>query len=240
MYISHVTKRDGSVKAFKMDKIKVAIYKAMKAADSGNVDDVDKISQKVLGVIEGIKKTDSRYTPSIEGIQNIVEEQLMASGFHSVAKAYILYRNKHSERRKHNIFEKRINLKPYEYPEILEYVDAIRHSYWIHTEFNFTSDIQDFKVRLSPPEREVIKRTMLAISQIEVSVKTFWGNIYAKMPKPEIGSVGATFSESEVRHHDAYSHLLEILGLNDEFSRLEENPAIMTRVQLPRVCVETC
>ena len=29
-----------------------------------------------------------------------------------------------------------------------EYVDAIRHSYWVHTEFNFTSDIQDFKVHL--------------------------------------------------------------------------------------------
>ena len=35
-----------------------------------------------------------------------------------------------------NIFEKRINLKPYEYPQLNDYVDAIRHSYWIHTEFN--------------------------------------------------------------------------------------------------------
>ena len=33
--------------------------------------------------------------------------------------------------------KKRINLKPYEYPELNEYVDAIRHSYWIHTEFKF-------------------------------------------------------------------------------------------------------
>ena len=38
---------------------------------------------------------------------------------------------------------------------------------------------------------------MLAISQIEVAVKSFWGNIFQRMPKPEIGSVGATFSESE-------------------------------------------
>ena len=34
---------------------------------------------------------------------------------------------------------------------------------------------------------------MLAISQIEVAVKTFWGDIYKRMPKPEIGNVGATF-----------------------------------------------
>ena len=71
---------------------------------------------------------------------------------------------------------------------------------------------------------------MLAISQIEVAVKTFWGDIQKKMPKPEIGAVGATFAESEVRHHDAYSHLLEILGLNEEFKNLKKNPVIMKRV----------
>lgn len=112
-----------------------------------------------------------------------------------------------------------------------DYVDAIRHSYWIHSEFNFTSDIQDFKTRLTPIEQNAIKNTMLAISQIEVAVKSFWGgDIYNKMPKPEIGSVGATFAESEVRHHDAYSHLLEILGLNNEFKNLKKKPVIMRRV----------
>ena len=72
---------------------------------------------------------------------------------------------------------------------------------------------------------------MLAISQIEVAVKSFWGDIYHRLPKPEIGSVGATFAESEVRHHDAYSHLLEILGLNREFETLKKKPVIMSRVQ---------
>ena len=51
------------------------------------------------------------------------------------------------------------------------------------------------------------------------------------MPKPEIGSVGATFAESEVRHADAYSHLLEILGLNKEFESLKKKPVIMKRVK---------
>lgn len=50
------------------------------------------------------------------------------------------------------------------------------------------------------------------------------------MPKPEIGSVGATFSESEVRHQDAYSHLLEILGLNKEFETIKDVPVIMERI----------
>lgn len=231
MNITHVVKRDGTLKPFIEEKITSAICKAMTAVESGSRQDAEDITQDVMKTLEFMKQTDSRYQPSIEGIQNIVEEKLMSSDFHTVAKAYILYRDRQADKRKNNIFEKRLNLKPYEYPDLLEYVDAIRHSYWIHTEFNFTSDIQDFKALLNEPEREAIKRTMLAISQIEVAVKTFWGNIYQKMPKPEIGSIGATFSESEVRHHDAYSHLLEILGLNEEFKRIKDNPVIMNRVQ---------
>jgi ribonucleoside-diphosphate reductase beta chain len=50
------------------------------------------------------------------------------------------------------------------------------------------------------------------------------------MPKPEIGSVGFTFAESEVRHQDAYAHLLEILGLNNEFTKIRDIPVIMERI----------
>lgn len=107
---------------------------------------------------------------------------------------------------------------------------AIRHSYWLHTEFNYTGDVQDFKVNVSNAERSALKNAMLAIAQIEVAVKTFWGDIYKRMPKPEIGAVGFTFAESEVRHMDAYSHLLEILGLNDEFKRISSFPAINARI----------
>lgn len=129
-----------------------------------------------------------------------------------------------------DIFEERVNLKPYEYDGFLDFKDAIRHSYWVHDEFNFDGDIQDFKVECTDAERSIIKRTMLAIAQIEVSVKTFWADIYHKMPKPEVAGVGMTFAESEVRHHDAYSHLLELLGMNEEFDRIEEIPALADRI----------
>lgn len=128
------------------------------------------------------------------------------------------------------IFDKRRNLKPYEYGSIYSYVDAIRNSYWIHTEFNFTSDIQDFKTELTENEQEVIKKTLLAIAQIEVSVKDFWWDIGKKIPKPEVSAVGHSFSESEVRHADAYSHLLEILGFNSEFEGIDNIPAIIDRM----------
>lgn len=231
MEITHVIKRDFTTKLFHLQKITDAILKAMTAAKQGGPEDAQRISEKVYEALLERKRQDGNYIPTVEEVQDFVETKLMESGFFDVAKGYILYRNQQTQRRKLNIFEKRINLKPYEYPALYEYVPAIRHSYWIHTEFNFTSDIQDFKTRLTEVERSAIKNTMLAISQIEVAVKSFWGDIYHRMPKPEIGSVGATFAESEVRHHDAYSHLLEILGLNEEFKDLKKKPAIMMRVQ---------
>jgi ribonucleoside-diphosphate reductase beta chain len=131
---------------------------------------------------------------------------------------------------KQNIFEPRVNILPYEYPQLLAYKDAIRHSYWIHTEFNFTTDIDDFKTKITKEEREVIKRSMLAIAQIEVNVKTFWADLYKRMPITEIGDVGMTFAESEVRHKDAYAQLLRVLGLEEEFQHVVEIPAIKDRI----------
>lgn len=229
--IDFVVKRDFSTKKFELDKITNAILKAMTAVDHGTKDDAQNVALGVYKALQERKDKDIDYIPTIEEIQDNVETTLMAAGFLKAAKAYIIYRNQQAEKRKSDIFEKRISLKPYEYPQLYEYVPAIRHSYWIHTEFNFTSDIQDFKSRLDETEKSAIKNTMLAISQIEVAVKSFWGDLYQRMPKPEIGAVGSTFAESEVRHADAYSHLLEILGLNNEFKALKKKPVIMKRVQ---------
>jgi len=130
-----------------------------------------------------------------------------------------------------SIFEPRVNILPYEYPELLRFRDAIRSSYWVHDEYNYTGDVQDFKVNCTPGERSIIQRTMLAIAQIELSVKTFWAELYNALPKPEIAEVGVTFAESEVRHQNAYAHLLKILGIAEEFERLTETPVIRGRVE---------
>ena len=231
MHIDNIFKRDFTTKPFELEKITDAILKAMLSVKNGDVRDAEKVSLNVYNTLLKRKAESKEYAPNVEEIQDLVEQKLMQSEFLDVAKAYILYRNNQAQKRERDLFEKRINLKPYEYPELYEYVPAIRHSYWIHSEFNFTSDIQDFKTRLTETERSAITNTMLAISQIEVAVKSFWGDIYHKIPKPEVGSVGATFAESEVRHADAYSHLLEILGLNKEFETLKKKPVIMKRVK---------
>ena len=131
-----------------------------------------------------------------------------------------------------SLFDHRQNIKPYQYgDQLIPYLDAIRQSYWIHDEFDFTQDVQDFHTNLTPTEKTVATRSMLAISQIEIDVKTFWTRVYDRLPVPEVAFVTSTFSESEVRHVDAYSHLLEVLGLNEAFQDLQEVPAIQGRIE---------
>lgn len=232
------------MQAFELDKIAAAVAKAFKETNAGSPEAAELVAERVhekaiaLCVQAGTAEADSPQAgkcaegvPTVEEVQDLVEQVLMEMDFFDTAKAYIIYRSERKKMRERDIFAKRTNLKPYEYPELAEYVDAVRHSYWIHTEFNFTSDVHDFKVNISDSERDAIRKTMLAIAQIEVAVKTFWGNLYSKMPKPEVGAVGFTFAESEVRHMDAYSHLLEILGLNDEFKNLSQVPVIQNRIE---------
>lgn len=229
MSFTLIRKRSGLIVDFDRSRIETAISKAYQASKvlidmvslSELVDQVEVMLSTALG---------EDVIPGVEDIQNIVEKAIAAKGDFEVAKAYILYREERNRDRKRDIFKKRTLLKPYEYPDLYEYVNAVRHSYWIHTEFNFVGDVQNFKVNVNEVERSAIQNSMLAIAQIEVAVKTFWGDVYKKIPKPEVGAVGATFAESEVRHTDAYAHLLEILGLNEIFKTIGDVPALTKRV----------
>jgi len=221
--VNYVLKRNGSNEPFHREKISTAVSKAMKSVGIKSKTIADEVS---IEVVEALNRDANDVIVSVDTIHRAVENAIMDMGLHDLAREYILYRHNNMP----NIFRKRTNLKPYEYPQLIEYLEAIRHSYWVHTEFNYSSDIQDMKVKMTPKEAEIVKKAMLAISQIEVQVKTFWAKIGDKMPKPEIQAVGVTFGESEVRHADAYSNLLEIMGLNSEFETLVDVPAIKRRI----------
>lgn len=225
-----VIKRNKQTDEFDENKIFGAIQKANRETLEMDDSDIEKIVANVVSVLKsGLK--DGELMVDVESIQDEVEESLMLGNFTKTAKAYIIYRDKQAEKRKRDIFKPRLNFKPYEYPELEKYKEAIQHSYWLFSEFNYTSDVHDYRINVKPHERNAIKNAMLAISQVEVDVKTFWGDLYKHLPKPEFANVGSTFAESEVRHSDAYANLLELLGLNKEFENIEKIPALMNRIK---------
>lgn len=130
-----------------------------------------------------------------------------------------------------DIYKKRINFKPFEYPHLANYRDINVDARWHAKEFDFSEDIQDYHITLNDIERNVAKKTMLAISQIEAgNIKTYWKDINNDFPKPEIARTGITFAENEIVHEESYSMLLEILGFNMDFEDLLKNPLIEGRV----------
>ena len=118
MEIEYIIKRDYSTKAFHLEKISGAIQKAMNAVGQGDEQNAQDVALSVYQTLVGRKENDVEYVPTIEEVQDIVETKLMESKFTEAAKAYILYRNKRAQQRESDLFEKRVNLKPYEYPHL--------------------------------------------------------------------------------------------------------------------------
>jgi len=92
-------KRDGMVVPFDINRISVAVGKAMKATDEGNEFDAHRIAEKVVLSLSKTHIKDKEYSPTVEEIQDTVERELMWEEFTDTAKAYILYREKHKQMR---------------------------------------------------------------------------------------------------------------------------------------------
>jgi ribonucleoside-diphosphate reductase beta chain len=118
------------------------------------------------------------------------------------------------------IFEEQLSRKPNEFPWTQDFIDAMHQGFWTDKEFSFSSDIQDFNVKLNPVKKEIIVRTLSAIGQIEGAVKKFWSKLGDNLPHPSLTDLGYVMANTEVIHNNAYERLLTVLGLEDIF---EEN-----------------
>ncbi len=86
-----VIKRDGRKVEYNSDKIVIAISNANK-----EVGGKDKISRSSIEFITKYIEGLNRPTMSVEEIQDIIERKLMEFGKFTLAKKYILYRDKHA------------------------------------------------------------------------------------------------------------------------------------------------
>ena len=102
-FVKSVRKRDGSVVPFDLDRIANAIYKAMLASEEGGDIEASMVANKVFADIVRISKKHKDFIPTVEGIQDTVERELVLSEYVKTAKSYILYREKRAQIRKKGI-----------------------------------------------------------------------------------------------------------------------------------------
>ena len=96
MTVTKIKKRTGEIVHFQPSKITKAISKALLTTDSDK-HMATRISKEVVEKIHSVYS--EKNIPTVEDIQDIVEKTLVKHNLPDVAKAYILYRNKQSEKR---------------------------------------------------------------------------------------------------------------------------------------------
>lgn len=97
--LTKIRKRDGRLADYDITKIENAIAKAMMSIGDGEIKDCKKMA-RIAELYLNEKFPDT--IPSVEDIQDIVENVLMKNGYEDVAKAYIIYRRDHEKIRNIN------------------------------------------------------------------------------------------------------------------------------------------
>lgn len=103
--LTKIIKRSGSTVKFDVQKVVRAIEKAMRASGEIKTGDPENVAQLVVKKLESMLKNDKDFLPTVEGVQDVVEQALMEKKFTVTAKNYILYREQHAHIRRMVITE---------------------------------------------------------------------------------------------------------------------------------------
>ncbi len=118
-----------------------------------------------------------------------------------------------------SIFKEQLSRKPNLYPWTEQFIESMHNGFWTDKEFSFKSDVQQYKTELTQQEQDIIARTLSAIGQIEVAVKTFWAKLGENLPHPALQDLGYVMANTEVIHNNAYERLLSVLDMEDIFEQ---------------------
>jgi ribonucleoside-diphosphate reductase alpha chain len=96
--IQRIRKRDKRIVRFDAEKVKEAIWKAANATGRDDGTLVNKLTSQVVERLN--QDVDSDTIPDVEHVQDLIERTLINNGQASIAKAYILYRQKRARIRR--------------------------------------------------------------------------------------------------------------------------------------------
>ncbi|MCX6715425.1 MAG: ATP cone domain-containing protein [Candidatus Taylorbacteria bacterium] len=118
--IPTIIKRDGRIVPFDIEKVTNAVWKGMNTVNEGSLEDARMVAGQVLAELMRIKRKFSNFVPTVEGIQDIVEAELMRSDFVKTARHYVLYREERAQ----------IRAKGMEVPENIRKLAASSQKYF--------------------------------------------------------------------------------------------------------------
>ncbi len=229
---TEITKRNGDKVPFDLSKIVVAMRKAFSQENTPVSDEslqqmADRVGAKLEGICEAVAEGPC---PTVEQVQDLVEETLMERGYFIVAKHYILYRFKQTEDRKQEVVkeiaENRLMVKTeggeeqFSRSEMRDYVEQFTTG--IESDID-TDDIVnqiEREVYDGISTRELAKLVTLVLrAKIEldpvysqIAARQLCGRLYEEAIAPDIRRKGDDFVK---RYRDAFERNIKI-GVTDK------------------------
>ena len=140
------------------------------------------------------------------------------------------------------ITEPRIYYKPFEYQDAFNFYKDQHRAHWLADEVPLASDLNDWKLKLTEPEKNLIGNILKSFAQTEVHVNDYWSTkVSIWFPKPEIQAMARVFADFESIHAEAYARLNEELGLDDFQAFLEDETSknkIERLIEVPGTTIE--
>jgi len=116
--------------------------------------------------------------------------------------------------------------KPFEYQQAFDFYKDQHRAHWLADEVPLASDLNDWKMKLTVEEKNLIGNILKSFAQTEVHVNDYWSSKVSQwFPKPEIVAMSSTFGAFEAIHAEAYARLNDELGLDDFQAFLEDEAA---------------
>ena len=121
------------------------------------------------------------------------------------------------------IIEPRNYYKPFEYQTAFDFYKDQHRAHWLADEVPLASDLNDWKLKLTDSEKNLIGNILKSFAQTEVHVNDYWSTkVSIWFPKPEVQAMARVFADFESIHAEAYARLNEELGLDDFRAFLED------------------
>ncbi|MCI2428245.1 ribonucleoside triphosphate reductase [Candidatus Acetothermia bacterium] len=173
MTLEKIVKRDGRIVAFDESKITTAIWKAMRSLDKPDATLAKELTDQVTAILT---RRFVHELPTVEGVQDIVEEVLLDGQHHQLAKAYILYRKQRTDARE--VKDLLGNLSVVE--------DYINNVDWrVRENSNMTYSLQGLNVNIT--DKVISKYWLNTIYSREVKVAHERGDFHLH----DLGTLGA-------------------------------------------------
>lgn len=104
--------------------------------------------------------------------------------------------------------------KPFSYPWAYDAWKVQQQIHWLPEEVPMADDVKDWKHNLTEPEVHLLTQIFRFFTQADIEVNNCYMKHYSRVFQPtEVQMMLAAFSNMETIHIDAYSHLLDTIGM---------------------------